>query len=489
MNAQGFPLGLIGLGTMGSALAERLLEQGFALLPCSYDEQERARFTARTGFTGVVGNAHALTSELSAPRVVLLMITAGDAVDQVIADLQPHLAPGDVIIDGGNAHFRDTERRANTLREWGVGFVGAGISGGEDGARHGAALMIGASTAEFARCQPVFEALAARAGGRACVSHVGPAPAGHFVKTVHNGIEYALMQVIADLWRTLADTLALDRGAQRDLFARWADGPCAGFLVSLTRDILGVTDDLGPGYLLDQVSDRAGQKGTGRWTLEAALELGVPMPLLGAALHERMISGAWSRRSGRFGFGAPSHQVIGAPTRAPTENWHRLPEVQLSDAIRVEGVLETALLGAAAISFAQGFELIAAARTAWGWRVDAADLARTWQGGCIIRAQLLGRFEHALARQTDAAQLVGSVLGMQDTEARAALRTVVTGSLATGVSVPALSAAVAWLDSLATPRLGTQLIQAQRDAFGAHGFERRDRDGVFHHAWRPDLNA
>ena len=483
MSAPRFALGLVGLGTMGGALAERLLEQEFALVACSYDEPERARFARRHGFERTVSDAAALARELSAPRVVLIMVTAGSAVDRVIADLQPHLLPGDVIIDGGNAHFRDTARRADALRSAGIGFIGAGISGGESGARHGAALMIGATPDEFERCRPVFDALAARVRGRPCVSHVGPAPAGHFVKTVHNGIEYALMQVIADIWRTLQDTLGRDRETQRALFARWAAGPGAGYLVSITRDILGVNDDLGRGHLLDQVRDRAGQKGTGRWAMEAALELAVPMPLLAAALTERMISASPFRRPPEpdLPVSAFGNTSLLQERGVASEDLARVESRSAADCS--DDMLERALVGASAISFAQGFELIAAARAAWGWTIDPADLAHTWQGGCIIRADLLRAFEELSEDHPGAVRLVEIALGAQTADALPALRSVVVTNLRAGVGVPALAAAVAWLDSATAPRLGTALIQAQRDAFGAHGFERRDRDGAFHHAW------
>lgn len=260
-------LGLIGLGAMGRNLGWRLAELDFPLTVYSYDDAETQRFVA--GLNSPVAAAADpidLVRRLPPPRTVLLMVTAGEAVDRVIDDLRPALEAGDLVIDGGNSHFTDTVRRGASLRQQGIGYAGAGISGGEHGARHGASLMVGADAADYDRARPVFEALAARADGSPCAANVGPDGAGHFVKMVHNGIEYALMQLIAETWRTMADVLGWDRQRQQDAFAGFAHGPAASYLVQITVEILETHDPEG-GYLLDRVSDRAAQKGTGRWTL------------------------------------------------------------------------------------------------------------------------------------------------------------------------------------------------------------------------------
>jgi 6-phosphogluconate dehydrogenase len=379
----------------------------------------------------------------------------------VIDDLLPGLDAGDILIDGGNSHFQDTVRRGARLRGLGLGYVGAGISGGAEGARHGASLMVGADAADYAACRPIFEALAARVDGAPCAARVGPDGAGHFVKMVHNGIEYALMQLIAETWRTMTDVLGWSRARQREAFAVFERGPAASFLVGITTAILAVPDPERDGYLLDSIADRAAQKGTGRWTLEAALELGVPVPTIAAAVTERMISAG--RRLG------PGPQE-GRPATA----WSPGAET-----------LEAALAAGFIASFAQGFDLLAAASKANDWRLDLAEVARIWQGGCIVRAELLRAAEAAFRADPGRGSLLEAVpLRAQLAEFEPRWREFVAGNAAAGTAAPCASAALAWYDSLRAAQLPTNLIQAQRDYFGAHGFERTDRPGRFHGTWR-----
>lgn len=464
-------IGLVGLGAMGRNLGWRLAECGVPLAVYSYEPAEIERFSA--GLATVVSTAAPagdpvraaaspadLVCRVERPRVIMLMVTAGAAVDRVIDDLLPALAAGDVIVDGGNSHYRDTLRRGARLRERGVGYLGAGISGGEAGARHGASIMVGGNPDDYARCAPMFDALAARVGASVCAARVGPDGAGHFVKMAHNGIEYALMQLIAETWRTMTHVLGWDREHQRDAFRAFSRGPAASFLVGITAEILDAPDPEGGGYLLDRVSDRAAQKGTGRWTVEAALELGVPVPAIGAALTERMISAA---------------------ARRPISNRSPLPQAgQPLD----QQALEAALYAGFVASFAQGFALLAAASDAYDWQLDLAEIARIWQGGCIIRADLL----HDVERAFRANPALPSLLEAEGLRERLAerehhWRAFVAGNVAAGTSAACSSAALAWYDSVNAGQLPTNLIQAQRDYFGAHGFERTDRPGRFHAEW------
>ncbi|MEZ5559742.1 MAG: NADP-dependent phosphogluconate dehydrogenase [Pseudomonadales bacterium] len=464
-------LGLVGLGAMGRNLGWRLAELGIPLAVHSYDHGETHRFLeALDAPVPAATDPVDLVQRLTPPRTILLMVTAGDAVDRVIEDLLPALRPGDLVIDGGNSHFRDTIRRGERLRELGIGYAGAGISGGETGARHGASIMVGADAGDYARARPVFDALAARVGSSVCAAHVGTDGAGHFVKMVHNGIEYALMQLIAEAWRAMQDVLGWDRQRQQDAFARLARGAAASYLMDITSEILCVPDPESGGYLLDRVSDRAAQKGTGRWTVEAALELGVAVPVIAAALSERMVSA-----DPRRGTGAPAARAQPAGTTGGIGD----------DATVALQMLEDALHAGFLASFAQGFALLQAASTAYDWQLDLAEIARIWQGGCIIRAELLRDVEAAFRGDPALESLLQT--GVFQSRLAAAdpnWRAFVARNLSAGVTAPCASAALAWYDSLCAGRLPTNLIQAQRDYFGAHGFERTDRAGRFHDAWK-----
>lgn len=434
---------------MGRNLGARLHEAGFLRAVYSYDERERDRFEHPEL---VASELSAFIESLETPRTAFLMVTAGGAVDEVIDDLVPLLSAGDAIIDGGNSFYGDTQRRSGRLAEAGIGYLGAGISGGAEGARHGASIMVGGDEGVFARHRRLFGAIAARMDEKPCLVHVGPDGAGHFVKMVHNGIEYGLMQAIAEIWSFMDRVLGMPRKRQRDVFRAWRGGPAASFLVDITADILDKADDTGEGWLLDAISDRAGQKGTGRWTVEAALDLGVAMPTIDAAVMQRLVS----MRSDRGGIDL---------TREP---------------IRDDGdwplELEQTLHGTMLATFLQGFELLAAASHRFGWSVDLGTIAMTWRGGCIVRAKLLGDFESL-------SPVRGSVIPDKLATSTEAMRAVVVAAVEQSLPIPALSASLAWIDSLGTARLPTNLIQAQRDYFGAHGFERRDRDGRFNVDW------
>ncbi len=455
-------LGLIGLGAMGRNLGWRLAELDIPLAVYSYDPDEFARFAAALASpVPAATDPVDLVRRVTRPRMLLLMVTAGDAVDRVIGDLLPALEPGDIVIDGGNSHYRDTVRRGAELQAHGIGFVGAGISGGEAGARHGASIMVGASADDYDRIRSVIEPLAARAADSVCAARVGPDGAGHFVKMVHNGIEYALMQIIAETWRTMTDVLDWDRTRQREAFVGFRRGPAASYLIDITTEILAAPDPQGDGYLVDRVADRAAQKGTGRWVVETALTLGVPVPAITAAVTERMISARSriQRAEPVPGSGPPLHLDAEA--------------------------LQSALYAGFLASFTQGFDLLAAASEAYDWQLDLAEVARIWQGGCIIRADLLRDLEVTFRSAPGLTSLAeteffGSRLGKVVRQ----WRRFVAANVDAGTTAPCTSAALAWYDSLGSERLPTRLIQAQRDAFGAHGFERTDQAGTHHAQWK-----
>jgi 6-phosphogluconate dehydrogenase len=454
-------LALIGLGAMGRNLAANLHDQGVPLAVYSYATAEVDRLRRELPDPPPSApSLRELLGSLTPPRTVFLMVTAGDPVDAVIADLVPWLEAGDVIVDGGNSHFEDTERRAAALAGQGIGYLGVGISGGEEGARHGASVMVGGATADYQRLRSLFQALAAHCGGDRCEAWLGPGGAGHFVKMVHNGIEYALMQAIAETWEFLDVRLRLPPDRQRRVFEQWSTGPLASYLVEITVEILGTEDS--PGVpLLEVVSDRAAQKGTGRWTLEAALALGVPVPTIAAAVNERLVSALPDRPA------TGGRQGAGAVARKSADDWI--------------AALEQALLGAFLATFDQGFRLLAAASERFDWRLDLPAIARVWQGGCIIRAALLEQVERA---EDPARLLTSPAFATTLSNLDAGWRRVVGAGVAAGMTAPALASALAYHDGIRAARLPTRLVQAQRDYFGAHGYERLDRPGRFNGPWK-----
>jgi 6-phosphogluconate dehydrogenase len=448
-------LGLVGLGAMGRNLAWNLHARGFPFAVCSYQAAEVERFRAGLAASPpAFSSVRELVVVLDRPRTVFLMVTAGAPVDAVLGDLAPLLEPGDCVIDGGNSHFADTRRRSAALAERGIGFLGVGVSGGEAGARHGASIMVGGARADYDHNRDVFRALAARSGDASCETWIGPDGAGHFTKMVHNGIEYALMQSIAEIWRFMDQGLRLPGEAQRRAFESWSQGPAASYLVDITAEILGVEDVPGT-QLVDVVSDRAAQKGTGRWTVEAAFELGIAVPTIIAAVSERLLSARKDRGSS-----------AGRPIDANEAHW--LP------------ALERALYASYLAIFDQGFRLLAAASEVYEWRLDLAAIARVWQGGCIIRADVLRDIATAIEPGT---LLAAPAIQARVSEAERDWRRVVGACVQAGMTAPALASALAYYDSLAAARMPTRLVQAQRDYFGAHGFERTDKPGRFHGPW------
>ena len=460
-------IGLTGLGTMGAALALNIAEKGFDIAVHNRSADKIEDFIAGAGDLAErltpAPDFAALAAALEVPRAVILMVPAGDPVDQTIDALLPHLSPGDLIIDAGNANFHDTRRREADLTAKGFNFIGMGVSGGEDGARHGPSIMVGGPESAYEPVREIVEAIAARYQGSPCAAHLGPDGAGHFVKTVHNGIEYADMQLIAEVYGMLRH--GQGRGPQEigEVFAAWNMGPLQSFLVDITAEVLAATDPASGQPVVDVILDRAGQKGTGRWTVIEALSLGESATTIEAAVAAR----SWSA--------AKEARVAGEELLpAPQGKCHPVLDTDL----------EEALLAARIMAYGQGLSILKAASDEYGWEIDLARTAEIWRAGCIIRSALLDDIAHAVREGLPHGLLVFApsfVVRLE--EALPALRRVVTAGLGAGLAMPAMASALTYFDTLRTARGTTDLIQAQRDFFGRHGFERIDGGSGHHGPW------
>lgn len=465
-------IAVVGLGTMGRNfalnLAQNLAPRGQAVAVYNRSPQKtRALMAGEGGRLGLrpAYSPAELVGLLEEPRALILVVEAGAAVDDLLAEFAPLLAPGDVVCDGGNSHFRDTQRRAADLARAGLLYLGLGISGGAAGARNGPSLMPGGAPEAYARLQPALEAAAAKVDGEPCVAYLGAGAAGHYVKMVHNGIEYALMQFIAEAYDLLTRGLGQSPDQAGQIFAAWNQGPLASYLVEITAAICATPDPETGRPILGLIRDRASQKGTGQWVSLEALGLGEPTPCVDQAVGLRHLSDLETVRAGLAG-------RLDTPRRLAAPTAEFVPR------------LEGALLAGFVIAFAQGLALLGRADRAYGFGLDLATVARIWRGGCIIRAGLLGQIMVAFGARPDLANLLldremgGAVM------ARAAdLRTVVAAAAGAGLPAPGLMSALAYLDALACGNLPTNLIQAQRDYFGAHTLERTDRPGRVHFPW------
>ncbi|TAH36914.1 MAG: NADP-dependent phosphogluconate dehydrogenase [Planctomycetota bacterium] len=465
-------LGLIGLGTMGRNLGLNAAEHGFPVCAWARKPEQMERFRSEGPDLDLRAAASlpALVAALERPRRILLMVTAGAAVDEVIAQLAPLLEPGDILIDGGNSHFADTRRREAALRARGLEFMGVGISGGEEGARRGPSVMPGGTVEAWQRTRPLFEAIAARSPLGVCVTHVGPDGAGHFVKMVHNGIEYADLQFLAEAYDLMSRGCGMRAGDVAAVFAEWNRGELESFLVELAARVLAVVDGETGRPLVELVLDQAEQKGTGRWTVQAALELGVPVPCITAGVDARALS---SRKGER----------VQAARKLPVDVTGRPPARAL-----FLNALRDALLCARVCAYAQGLDLIGAGSRAYGWNIDTSEMARIWTGGCIIRARLLVPIREAFRRRPDLPHLLlDADIGARAAAAQGGLRAALQAATALGLPAGAMSAALGYFDAYRSERLPLNLTQAMRDAFGSHGYVRADLParGPQHSSWGP----
>ena len=463
--------GVVGLGVMGQNLALNMERHGFSV--AAYDLNPQRRATARRNFSGknlaVTENLSELVNGLAFPRKILIMVPAGRPVDDVIRYLKYKLAPGDVLIDGGNSYFAATERRIAGLKGSGILYVGAGISGGEEGALNGPAIMPGGNDAAWPVIKPIFQAIAAKApGGEPCCQWVGPGGAGHFVKMVHNGIEYADMQMICEAYFLMEQLLELSAEEMSSIFDEWNSGELNSYLVHITSQILKTKDRETDKPMIDVILDKAGQKGTGKWTSQIALDLGIPAMTITEAVFARAMSALKKERTS-------AAAVLKGPGKKFTGNKRRFTEN-----------IRRALFASKICAYAQGFQLLRSGGRESKWNLDFAGIARLWRAGCIIRAQFLDSIAEAFSRRRDLPNLL-----MDDYFSAAVGRTQdawrqVIGAAATfGIPIPAFYSALAYYDAYRTERLPANLLQAQRDFFGAHTFERVDKpEGhCFHFDW------
>ena len=466
----GSSFAVVGLGTMGRNLALNSEEHGFPVAVWNLETDWTDAFLkdhAGHKFTGTK-SLQDLVRALERPRRIMMMIPAGAPVDEMLGKLAPLLEPDDIVIDGGNSYFADTRRREAALREQRLHFVGCGVSGGEEGARFGPSIMPGGSAAAWTRIKDVLEAIAAKTEAGPCVTHVGPDGAGHFVKMVHNGIEYGDMQLIAETYDVLHRGLGLTTPQTGEVFAEWNRGPLESFLVELTAHVCSVVDPETQQPLVDVIQDKAGQKGTGKWTAQIALDLAVAIPTIGAALDARVLSSLKDQRvSASALYKGAAKQGFSSTGADPWKN-----------------DLRDALVAARVCSYAQGMALIAAGSAEYHWNIDLAEMARIWKGGCIIRAKLLDPVRQAFTANPSLPNLlVDPAIAADLQRAAPGWRRVVSAAASSGIAVPALAASLAYFDSYTTARLPQNLTQAQRDAFGAHKFERIERPGFVHADW------
>jgi 6-phosphogluconate dehydrogenase len=464
---EGADIGLIGLAVMGQNLALNILDHGYSLAAYNRSPVRVTELLERSSPQHQVSgheSVASLVASLARPRAIIVMVRAGGAVDAVIDELKPLLESGDIIIDAGNSDYRDTDRRTEELFPLGIRFVGAGVSGGEEGARNGPSIMPGGDHVAWERIGSILTDVAAIAGDppQPCCDWIGPGGSGHFVKMVHNGIEYGDMQVLAEAYALLSGS-GMTAAEQSALFSRWNDGRLESYLVEITAEILATTDDDGT-PLIDKILDAAGQKGTGRWTVEAALGLGQPMMLVAEAVGARMVSSMVELR--QIGGQRLSADVIADLKVSPEQ---------------VEGAIHAAKV----ISYAQGFMTLSAASDEHDWNLNMASIARLWRGGCIIRSVLLDSIAQAFENEQLENLLFDPTLAQSLDGAIADLRHVVAAATSSGVAVPAMGSALTFYDGLRTARGPASLIQAQRDYFGAHTYERLDRPRGewFHTDW------
>jgi 6-phosphogluconate dehydrogenase len=461
--------GFMGLGVMGWMLALNMERNGFHVAGYDLDAEKVRAFGTKYPDKNLIGctTLEKFLSVLERPRRIMMMVPAGRAVDAAIASIRDALEPGDLLIDGGNTFFQETERRSRELEAKGIVYIGAGVSGGEQGALWGPAIMPGGQEEAWALVKPIFEAISARVGDEPCVSHIGPRGAGHYVKMVHNGIEYGDMQLIAETYDILHRGLGLDNARLHEVFAEWNRGELESYLIEITAEIFTKTDAETGAAIVDLVLDEAQQKGTGKWTSQNALDLGAPTPTINAAVESRIISAYKEERV------AASKVLTG-------------PEPMISgDAQEVIGLVRDALYAAKVCSYAQGFALMRLAGREFGYNLNLAEIARIWRGGCIIRARFLNDIQNAFIRNPELPNLMLDPGFAHAMNARqSALRKVVALAAESGIPAPAFSSVLAYFDAYRSARLPANLTQAQRDYFGAHSYRRVDREGTFHTEWQ-----
>ncbi|RAG86985.1 phosphogluconate dehydrogenase (NADP(+)-dependent, decarboxylating) [Streptacidiphilus pinicola] len=463
-------IGVTGLAVMGRNLARNFARNGYTV---ALHNRTAARTRALVEEFGREGSfvpcesAEEFVAALERPRRLMIMVKAGDATDAVIDEFAPLLEPGDMIIDGGNAHFADTRRREKALRERGIHFVGTGVSGGEEGALHGPSIMPGGSTESYTVLGPMLEKISAHVEGEPCCTHIGTDGAGHFVKMVHNGIEYADMQLIAEAYHLLRDVADYTPAEIAEIFRRWNKGRLNSYLIEITAEVLAHTDPATDAPFVDIVRDAAEQKGTGRWTVQTALDLGSPVTAIAQATFARVASSRSELRA--------AYRPLPGGT---AQELHR------HEAERFTEQVEQALYASKVIAYDQGWTMIRDGAAEYGWDIDLGEVAKIWRGGCIIRAAFLDRIRAAHAANRDLVSLLAEDrFAAEVADAQVPWREVVAIAAHRGIPVPAFSASLAFYDTLRSQHLPAALIQGLRDFFGAHTYHRTDRDGSYHTHW------
>jgi 6-phosphogluconate dehydrogenase len=464
-------IGVTGLGVMGRNLARNFARHGYTTALHNRTTARTDAIVAEFGHEGAfvpAQTAEEFVASLERPRRLVIMVNAGAATDAVIEEFAPLLEPGDMIIDGGNAHFLDTRRREAALREQGIHFVGMGVSGGEEGALNGPSIMPGGPVESWQALGPMLENIAATVDGVPCTTHVGPDGAGHFVKMVHNGIEYADMQLIAEAYDLLRHAGGYEPAQIAEIFRTWNTGRLDSYLIEITAEVLAHTDAKTGRPFVDIVLDQAEQKGTGRWTIQTALDLGVPVDGIAEATFARSLSGHVDLRAASRDLAGPSREAVADP-----------------DAFADK--VEQALYASKIVSYAQGWNMIAAGSDEYDWGIDLGQTAVIWRGGCIIRAAFLDRIRAAYAGNPQLPTLLADPDFARELEgAQDGWREVVATAVSEGIPVPGFSAALAYYDALRAERLPAALIQGLRDFFGAHTYRRTDAEGSFHTLWGGD---
>jgi 6-phosphogluconate dehydrogenase len=466
-------IGVTGLAVMGRNLARNFARHGHRVAVHNRTFARTQSLVAEHGSEGTFVAAESMAdfvASLERPRRVVIMVKAGPGTDAVIEELVPLLEEGDIIIDAGNAHFPDTIRREADLQARGLHFVGTGVSGGEEGALNGPSIMPGGSRKSYESLGPLLEDISAKVDGEPCCTYVGPNGAGHYVKMVHNGIEYADMQLIAEAYDLIRSATGASAAEISKIFSSWNEGDLESFLIEITADVLGHVDAATGQAFVDIVLDQAEQKGTGRWTVQNALDLGVPITGIAEATFARALSGS-----------APQREAARAKLPAQAPDWQVTDRDQFVEDVR------QALFASKVVAYSQGFDQIAAASLEYDWGIDRGEMARIWRGGCIIRARFLNRITEAYQR--DAALpllLADDYFAKAVSDCLAAWRRVVSGAAQNGIPTPAFSSSLAYYDGIRAERLPAALIQAQRDFFGAHTYHRTDTDGIYHTEWSGD---
>jgi 6-phosphogluconate dehydrogenase len=462
-------IGLVGLAVMGQNLALNIERNGFPIAVWNRTTSKVDEFMAEHGQGKNIFGAKSpeeFVGALESPKKIILMVKAGAPVDSMIEQLLPYLSPGDILIDGGNSYFEDTRRRFQSLKKAGIQFIGSGVSGGEEGALWGPSLMPGGPKEAFEQIEPIWNAIAAKVQNEPCSTYLGPDGAGHFVKMVHNGIEYGDMQLIAEVYDLLRTALGLSAPELGEIFREWNNGVLSSYLIEITYKIFQKTDDLTGAPLVDLILDKAGQKGTGKWTTQCALDLGVPTPTINAAVEARILSAYKDERV------SASSKIKG-----PRLNFR-------GDRQKLVAAAHDALFASKICSYAQGMALIRAASEEYGWKVNLSETARIWRGGCIIRAQFLEPISEAFRKRKRLPNLLlDPAFKRWVRKAQPRWRFAVQTANKLGIPVLAMSSSLAYFDSYRRENLPQNLTQAQRDFFGAHTYERTDREGVFHTEW------